>query len=376
MGRRSLPLAGAVTISRDNQGFVNARCDTRGATIHMSLSDGTNVIYTKPFLQREEGTLLAYASLQGCINSAITQQHMDNWRPGNLMRIVRCSSSSGLMESPWNLIDGRSDTYWHSQWHDPVAQYPHEIVVDLGVESEIRGITITPRQARTSSRVRKIAFYLSQDGQNWPAQPSCTLEMENSDQAQSVMLPDLMSARFVKIVCLEPMVQGEAYAALAEFTPIITRTLGEYPPYAYFSVNYVSSEIPGIGQARNVLDGNKDTFWHSMKGVTVASYPHELRLDLGAELRLKGISYQASMVKDARIKDYELYVSVDGVNWGEPVARGSFANHQDLQQALFLTPCTARYVRLVMLNSHNGGDFASISELNVILADKDSQEAQ
>ena len=113
-----------------------------------------------------------------------------------------------------------------------------------------------------------------------------------------------------------------------------------------------------------------------MKGVTVASYPHELRLDLGAELRLKGISYQASMVKDARIKDYELYVSVDGVNWGEPVARGSFANHQDLQQALFLTPCTARYVRLVMLNSHNGGDFASISELNVILADKDSQEAQ
>ncbi len=375
VGRRSLPLAGAVTISRDNQGFVNARCDTRGATIHMSLADGTNVIYTKPFLQREEGTLLAYASMQGCINSAIIQQHMDNWRPGNLMRIVRCSSSSGLSESPWNIIDGRSDTYWHSHWHNPVAQYPHELVVDLGVESEIRGMTITPRQARTSSRVRKIAFYLSRDGQNWPEQPSCTLEMENSDQAQSVMLPDLTPTRFVKIVCLEPMVQGEPYAALAEFTPIITRTLGEYPPYAYFSVNYVSSELPSIGQARNVLDGNKDTFWHSMKGVTVASYPHELRLDLGADLRLKGITYQASPVQEARVKDYELYVSTDGVNWGEPVARGSFANHQDPQQALFLTPCTARYVRLVMLNSHNGGDFASISELDVIPADKDSQDA-
>ncbi len=373
VGRRSLPLAGAVTISRDELGYVRAHCDTKDARINMILADGTATVYTQPFLQREEGTIRAYASMDGCLDSATTWQHFEAWRPGNLLRIASCSSTSGHSESPWHLIDGRSDTIWHSQWHGKPIPYPHEVVVDLGVDSELRGFTITPRQARSSSRVRKIAFYLSMDGQNWPNQPACTLEMEDSDQEQSVIMPDMQTARFVKLVCLEPMVPGEPYAALAEFVPLITKVMGEYPPHAYFSVNYVSSELPGIGQAIHVLDGNEETFWHSMKGVTVASFPHDIRLDLGGERTLKGMIYRAAPPQDARIKDYEIYVSQDGANWGEPVARGSFANHTDQQQALFFSPAKARFVRLVALNSHSGGDYAAISELDILPADEPGQ---
>ena len=70
--------------------------------------------------------------------------------------------------------------------------------------------------------------------------------------------------------------------------------------------------------------------------------------------------------------EYELYVSTDGTNWGEPVARGSFADHTDEQQALFFTPKEARYVRLVALSSHSGGDFAAISEIDVLPADEEN----
>ena len=371
VGRRSLPLAGVVTISRDEMGYVNARCDSKDASIYLTLPDGSMMVYSQPFLCREEGTIRAYARLDGCLDSAISWHHLSAWRPGNLLRIASCSSTSGKAESPWSLIDGRSDTIWHSDWHHrPVPGYPHEVVVDLGVESELRGFTITPRQARSSSRVRKIAFYLSMDGKTWPAEPACTLEMEDSDHEQSAILPEVCTAKFVRLVCLEPMVAGEPYAALAEFTPIITRIMGEYPMHAYFSVNYVSSELPGIGSARHVLDGNSDTFWHSMRGVTVASFPHDIRLDLGAERRLKGIRYQAAPMEESRIKDYEIYVSTDGQNWGNPVARGSFTNDRSLQQALFFTPAAARYVRLVALSSHTGGDYAAISELEVIPADE------
>ena len=374
VGRRSLPLAGAVTISRDDQGYVHARCDSREAKIHLVLPDGSSMLYTQPFLLREEGTLRAYASMEGCLDSAVTWHHLSEWRPGNLLRIASCSSSSGRGESPWCLIDGRSDTFWHSRWQNTAAEYPHEVVVDLGVESELRGFTITPRQARSSSRVRKLAFYLSMDGKNWPTSPACTLEMEDSDHEQSVILPDVCTAKYVKLVCLEPMVPGEHYAALAEFTPIITRIVGEYPARAYFAVNYVSSELPGVGQARHVLDGNEDTYWHSMRGVTVASYPHDIRLDLGADLRLKGIRYQAAPMAESRIKDYEVYVSADGKNWGEPVARGTFANDRSVQEALFFTPAKAHYVRLVALSSHSGGDYAAISELGVIQVDENGKE--
>ncbi len=376
VGRRRLPLAGAVTVSRDEQGYVHAHCDTQEAHIHLVLADGSSVVYDQPFLQREEGMVRAHAAMEGCLDSATTWQHFEAWRPGNLMRIVSCSSTSGRSESPWSLIDGRTDTFWHSQWHGTPAPYPHEVVVDLGVDSELRGFTLTPRQARTSSRVRRVAFYLSMDGKSWPAQPSCTLEMEDGDHEQSVIMPDLQVAHYVKIVCLEPMIKGEAYAALAEFVPIVTRVMGEYPARAYISVNYVSSEIPGIGRAVNVLDGNSETFWHSMRGVTVASYPHEIRLDLGSERTVKGLIYRASPVPNARIKGYEVFVSNDGESWGEPVARGEFANHTDLQQALFFAPCEARYVRFVALNSHDGGDFAAISELDVIPADEETTQSE
>ena len=371
VGRRSLPLAGAVTLSRDEQGYVHAHCDTKDVEIHLTMPDGSHVVYTQPFLLREEGLLRAYAHMDGCLDSAVTWQSFPAWRPGNLMRIASCSSTSGRAESPWSLIDGRSDTYWHSAWRsEPVPGYPHEVVIDLGVESELRGFTITPRQARTSSRVRKIAFYLSNDGQTWPSTPACTLEMENSDNEQSAMLPELCTAKFVKIVCLEPMVAGESWAALAEFSPIVTRVIGEYPMSAYFTVYYVSSELPEGGQARHVLDGNEDTFWHSMIGVTVASFPHDIRLDLGGERKLKGITYQAGPPENARIKDYEVYVSMDGQNWGEPVARGSFANNRSFQQALFFAPASARFVRLVAISSHTDGDSAAISEFGVIPADE------
>ena len=83
--------------------------------------------------------------------------------------------------------------------------------------------------------------------------------------------------------------------------------------------------------------------------------------------------YRAAPVQDARIKDYEIYVSQDGTNWGEPVARGSFANHTDQQQALFFSPAKARFVRLVALNSHSGGDYAAISELDVLATDEPGQ---
>lgn len=369
VGRKGLPLVSAVTISRDELGYVHAHSSTIDAKIHITMPDGTDTIYTEPFLQREDGLVRAYASAEGCITSPQTYQHLKSWRPANLMRIADYSSTSGRTESAWSLIDGRRDTYWHSRWHEPCAEYPHYVVVDLGTRSELAGIAITPRQARTSSRVRKLAFYLSDDGRNWPAEPAATLTMPDTDDEQTVMLPERVETQFVKMVCLEPMAAGEKYAAVAELKPIVTAIVGEYPAHAFFSVNYVSSDLPEGGAARNVLDGNPDTYWHTLKGVTLASYPHEIRIDLGGERNIRGITYQAAPVEEARVRDYEIYVSMDGENWGSPILRGTMENNVSVQQALFYSKVRAKYVRFVATSSHSGGDSAAISELDVILAD-------
>ena len=48
------------------------------------------------------------------------------------------------------------------------------------------------------------------------------------------------------------------------------------------------------------------------------------------------------------------------------MARGTFGNNNNVQQALFFAPANARYVRLVALSSHDGGDYGAISELDVV----------
>ncbi len=369
VGRQTAPLTGAVTISRDELGYVKASCATRGATIHLTLANGTETVYKEPFLQREEGTVRAYATSEGCMNSAVASQHFPTWMPDNLMRIADCSSTSGKAESPWSLIDGRRDTYWHSQWHMPAATYPHHVTIDLGTETELRGFTVCPRQGRPASRVKKVAFYFSPDGRTWKPEPDCEMELPDGDNEQTVLLDDPRVTRFVKVVCLEPMTAGEPYASLAEVTPLVTSVVGEYPPHAFFAVSYVSSEMPEGGEARSLLDGNPETFWRTMTGVTLASFPHEVRLNLGGERRLKGLVFQGAPMPAGRIKDYEVYVSMDGENWGEPVARGVLSDTAERQEALFFTPVTAKHLKFVALSAHDGGDSAAAAELDVIPAD-------
>ena len=190
--------------------------------------------------------------------------------------------------------------------------------------------------------------------------------MVDEDSEQRTMLKEPLTTKFIKMVFVKPLAGNDPYAALAEVQPIVSRVLGEYPPHAFFSVAYVSSDLPEGGPARNVLDGNPDTYWHTLKGVTLASYPHEIRLNMGGERKVKGLVFQSAKLKEARVKDYEVYVSQDGKNWGEPVARGSMANTADKQEALFFTSASGKFIRFVALSSHDGGDSAAVAELNIL----------
>lgn len=367
IGRTMLPLTGAVTLSRDSVGYVHATCGSRDAKIVVTLPDGSKMDYAEPFLQREDGIVRANASSEGCMKSVSVFQSLPEWKPDNVMRITHCSSYAGSSNSPWNLIDGRRDTFWHSEWREaPVPPYPHEVIIDLGALSELRGLALTPRQGRSSSRAGQIDIYFSTDGHSWSSKPDCTVNMVDEDSEQRTMLKEPLATKFIKMVFVKPLAGNDPYAALAEVQPIVSRVLSEYPPHAFFSVAYVSSDLPEGGPARNVLDGNPDTYWHTLKGVTLASYPHEIRLDMGGERKVKGLVFQSAKLKEARVKDYEVYVSQDGKNWGEPVARGTMANTADKQEALFFTSASGKFIRFVALSSHDGGDSAAVAELNIL----------
>ncbi|MFI3243359.1 MAG: glycoside hydrolase family 2 TIM barrel-domain containing protein [Akkermansia sp.] len=367
VARPSLPLTDIVTLSRDSMGYVSASCPTKDATIYLRVDHGQIVQYRGPFVYRGAGVIQASAGKEGCLNSAKTEIQLDTWQPAKLWSVIGCSSQAGGREDAKNIFDGRKDTIWHNNWRDGNSRYPYTILIDMGMESTIEGFNITPRQDRDGTRVKTIKFYCTDIPEDLSGEPELVAHMINSADTQSFKLDKPKRARYVTMICTEPFAMGSTHAAIAEVDPIIKVSLDDYPAQVFYTVNYVSSELAGIGAARNVLDGNPSTYWHSMKGVTLADFPHELRINLGDERALKGITYKAAYMAEGRIKGYKIYVSTDGENWGEPVATGELANTTQVQNIMFPATQKANFVRFVATSSHDGGSTGAIAEIGTIL---------
>ncbi len=128
----------------------------------------------------------------------------------------------------------------------------------------------------------------------------------------------------------------------------------------------VDSFQPNEGEARNAIDNNPNTYWHTNWTSSREQYPHELQLDLGENLNLIGIKYLPRQDSaNGRIANYELQLSLDGQNWST-VVKDHFANNTDWQQKLFNQPVIARYLKLIALKEVSNAHYASMAELDVM----------
>lgn len=62
-----------------------------------------------------------------------------------------------------NILDGNPETFWHSQWSSGAPNHPHHLVIDLGQEVAVSGITILPRQESPNGRIKRLRLYVRRD---------------------------------------------------------------------------------------------------------------------------------------------------------------------------------------------------------------------
>jgi hypothetical protein len=139
---------------------------------------------------------------------------------------------------------------------------------------------------------------------------------------------------------------------------------------ANWSVKSVDSEelVGKNGSAVNAIDGNPNTIWETNWYVLSPSPPHELQIDLGGLYRISGFRYlpRQDGSKDGWVTQYEVYVSTDGVNWGNPVATGTFAASATEKQIAFAS-VLGKFVRFrSMSNDAQGRPWASAAEIRVV----------
>ena len=132
-------------------------------------------------------------------------------------------------------------------------------------------------------------------------------------------------------------------------------------------VVYASSQEPREGDAAHLTDGETSTIWHTMYSVTLAKFPHWVDFDAASVKNMKGFTYTPRMdSSNGYVKDYEIYVSMDGKEWGEPVMKGSFERTGEAHKVMFDKPVKARYIRFRALNEQRGNDYASGSEFGLL----------
>jgi hypothetical protein len=146
-----------------------------------------------------------------------------------------------------------------------------------------------------------------------------------------------------------------------------------FVPHANWAIKFVDSQEAqcALHLAQYAVDSRTATFWQSASCLGSAPLPHEIQIDLGTTYSLQGFRYLPRQDGQSlgKIKDYEFYVSSDGVNWGQAVITGqliTLANDATEKQILFGAAVPARYVRLRALSEVNGAKAASMAEFNLL----------
>jgi hypothetical protein len=117
-----------------------------------------------------------------------------------------------------NAIDGDPSTFWHTQWQPSVHPMPHELVIDLGQERQLKGFRYHPRIDQANGRIAEAQIYGALTSPVW-GEPLATVHWPNSDAVQEVRFAKSISARYLRVL-IQSEVTGQPFASIAELNII------------------------------------------------------------------------------------------------------------------------------------------------------------
>jgi hypothetical protein len=141
-----------------------------------------------------------------------------------------------------------------------------------------------------------------------------------------------------------------------------------YPEINQGDWSLISATPPQVGyEAEKAFDSDITTYYHVPWGNTEPR-SHDLIIDLNDLYIINEIYYTAnsntSPPWEGRIENYEIYLSEDGIDWGAPVATGSFFR-TEIRQYILIPETTGRYLKFAAINSFDDDVRTSIAEINL-----------
>ena len=135
------------------------------------------------------------------------------------MKVVYASSQEAGEGDASNLVDGDTETTWHTMYSVTVAKYPHWVDFDAGEVKTIKGFVYLPRQdGGTNGMIKDYTLQVSMDGKTW-GEVVAKGSFGKGSQAQRVTLDKPVKARYIRFTGLSSQ-NGSDFAGGAEFSVI------------------------------------------------------------------------------------------------------------------------------------------------------------
>jgi hypothetical protein len=150
--------------------------------------------------------------------------------------------------------------------------------------------------------------------------------------------------------------------------------LKEQPDKGTFIGNSLSdsdTEVASDGAATNtfsslIIDGYDKSFWRGHIGDQETPLPHFVILDFNEEKSISTINYVAVPDKQkGRIKSFSIYASEDGLNWKEPIYKGTLLDQHNQQKITLRETLSSRYIKFEANEVYGNLQVAAISELDI-----------
>ncbi|MBM4061032.1 MAG: hypothetical protein FJ265_08030 [Planctomycetes bacterium] len=163
---------------------------------------------------------------------------------------------------------------------------------------------------------------------------------------------------------------GDAFRPAVAVDPAALRTLARPPAL----LERLGARIHECDSAHDdhppehAIDGDPATIWHT-DWEPAAPLPHRLVVDLGRPQALAGVRLVPRQdLANGRIARAEIRVFDDPASRGEPVAVFAGEDRKDPRTVAFAHPARGRFVELLVTAEVGGRPFASLAELEPVLA--------
>ncbi len=122
-------------------------------------------------------------------------------------------------------------------------------------------------------------------------------------------------------------------------------------------------------EAQNVLDGDPNTMWHTNWTAAPQPHPHHLKIDLGKEVALKGITVlpRQDGNRNGLISDFEIHLSNAPEALGTLLKEGTFPTTTNEHQVLFEQAATGRYLTFISKKGLSENPLSSLAEIGFLL---------